>query len=77
MLRLPGGIAAGEVERIKFPVVSFAKVYRPLARGGVVNGNYVIQVGVSEARFDDGTTQTFLAGGKKRGERKGGFAKAR
>jgi hypothetical protein len=70
MLRLPGGIAAGEVERIKFPVVSFAKIYKPLARGGSVNGNYVIQVGVIEARFDDGTTQALLAHGKKRGERR-------
>jgi hypothetical protein len=76
MLKLPGGIAAGEVERIQFGVVSFAKIYKPLARKGVVNGNYVIQVGVVEARFDDGTTQTFLARGKRRAERETIFVKA-
>lgn len=76
VLRLPGGIAAGEVERIQFGVVSFAKIYKPLARKGVVNGNYVIQVGVVEARFDDGTTQTFLARGKRRAERETIFVKA-
>lgn len=76
MLRLPGGIAAGEVERIQFPVVSFARIHKPLAHKGVVNGNYLIQVGVVEARFDDGTTQTFLALGKTGGERKTVFVKA-
>lgn len=76
MLRLPGGIAAREVERIQFDVVSFAKIYKPLARKGVVNGNYLIQVGVVEARFDDGTMQTFLASGKRRAERATVFVKA-
>lgn len=77
MLRIVGGIAPGEVERIQFGVVSFAKIYKPLARKGVVNGNYIIQVGVSEARFDDGTAQTFLARRKKRGERETVFVQAK
>lgn len=76
VLRLPGGIAAGEVERIQFGVVSFAKIYKPLARKGMVDGNYLIQVGVVEARFDDGTVQTLLASGKRRAERATVFVKA-
>jgi hypothetical protein len=76
MLRLPGGIAAGAVERVQFPVVSFAKIHKPLARDGVVSGNYLIQVGAVEARFDDGTAQTFLALGKKGGKRETVFVKA-
>lgn len=65
MLRLPGGIAAGSVERIEYPVASFAKLTKSLARKGSVRGNYLLQIGVSEARFDDGTVQSFLAGVKK------------
>lgn len=59
-LRRAGGIDAGETREVLFPVVSFAAIHRPLLQRGELNGKYLIQIAVSEARFDDGSSQTLL-----------------
>lgn len=74
-LRLPGGIQAGEAREVLFPLVSFAKVSGALARNGIVNGNYSIQVAVSEARFEDGSTKILMASGNGK-PHTAGFIKA-
>jgi hypothetical protein len=56
LLELPPGIQSNETREILFPVVSFAKVYKPLLKGGTLNGSYRIQIAVSEVRFDDGSS---------------------
>ncbi len=51
-------LAAGEKRVVTFPVVSFAKIHRPLLRGGKVNGNYRIELWVSDVQFDNGNLAT-------------------
>lgn len=48
------GVALGPGEKriITFPVVSFAKIYRPLLRGGKLEGQYKIELWVTEVKFD-------------------------
>jgi hypothetical protein len=65
-LKRAGGIDPGETREVVFPVVSFAAIHKPLLQGGVLNGKYVIQIAVSEARFDDGSTQTLLTSNGRR-----------
>lgn len=49
---------AGENRKVSYPVVSFAKIYRPLLRGrNELQENYRIEVWVSDVRFADGTGQ--------------------
>ena len=59
-LKRAGGMDPGENREVAFPVVSFAALYRPLLQGGELRGKYLIQVAVSEARFEDGSSQTLL-----------------
>ena len=59
-LKRAGGIDPGENREVTFPVVSFAAIYRPLLQGGELRGKYLIQVAVSEARFEDGSSQILL-----------------
>lgn len=70
MHNMRDGLAPGEAKLARLPVVSFAKIWQPLARKGVVNGNYLIYVGINEVLYDDGTTQTFLPRGKTAAESK-------
>jgi hypothetical protein len=48
------GVALGPGEKrvITFPVLSFAKIYRPLLHGGKLEGNYKIELWVSEVKYD-------------------------
>lgn len=64
-LKRAGGIDPGENRDVIFPVVAFAAIYKPLLQGGELKGKYLIQVAVSEARFDDGSSQTFLTSNGK------------
>ncbi len=50
------GVALGPGEKrvITFPVVSFAKIYRPLLRGGKLSGSYRIELWVTDVQFDNG-----------------------
>lgn len=53
---------AGENRKVSYPVVSFAKIYRPLLRGRrELQENYRIEVWVSDVRFADETGQQELA----------------
>jgi len=54
-IQIRGGAPAGEVSEIEYPVVTFAKLYKA---GEALNGNFVISVGVSAAKYDDGATWT-------------------
>ena len=45
-------LAAGEKRVATFPVVSFAKIYGPLLRNGRIEGNYKIELWVTEVLFD-------------------------
>jgi hypothetical protein len=63
-LRRAGGIEAGETREVIAPVIAFADIYKPLLRDGAVNGKYLIQVAVGEARFADGSTQSLMASGR-------------
>jgi hypothetical protein len=58
LLGFRGGFAADTKRALRFPVVSFAKVYKPLLRGGVLKGNYRIEVVADEVRYDDGSSWT-------------------
>lgn len=61
MLNLPESIGAGESRVIVLPIVTFARAYGALVRNGSLNGDYLIQVAVSEAVFEDGSTQVLLS----------------
>jgi hypothetical protein len=53
---------AGEKRKVSYPVVSLAKIYRPLLRGkSELQGNYRIETWVSDVRFSDETSQQGLA----------------
>jgi len=54
-IQIGGGALAGEVREIEYPVVTFAKLYKAEE---VLNGNFVISVGVSAAKYEDGATWT-------------------
>jgi hypothetical protein len=49
-------LPAGENRELNFPVVSFAKIYKPLLRNGVLSGNYRIDIAVSEIKYADETS---------------------
>lgn len=61
LLELPGEIWANESREVIFPVASFAKIYKPLVKGGVLKGDFRIQVAVSEARFKDSSKWTLAS----------------
>ena len=45
-------LSPGEKRVITFPVLSFARIYRPLLRGGKLEGHYRIELWVSDVKFD-------------------------
>jgi len=47
-------LAAGEKRVATFPIVSFAKIHGPLLRNGRLEGNYKIELWVTEVLFDGG-----------------------
>jgi hypothetical protein len=51
-------LAAGSRLAIDHSVVSFARIYKPLMRGGVLKGDYRIDVAINEINFVDGTKWT-------------------
>jgi hypothetical protein len=51
-------LIAGERRVVEYPVVSFAEIYRPLLRGKrELEGNYRIELRVSDVRFTDETAE--------------------
>jgi hypothetical protein len=49
------GLSPGEKRVVTYPVVSFAKIYRPLLKGAELEGRYKIELWVSSALYDDNT----------------------
>lgn len=58
VIYLPEEISSGTTNLIKFPVVTFANIYKPL-KDNALNGDYQIVVLVSEATFTDETSWKF------------------
>lgn len=56
-------IPSGARSAINHAVVSFANIYKPLMRNGVLKGDYTIAVAVNEIRFADGTKWTIADAG--------------
>lgn len=50
------GLPPGKQQGLKYSLVSFHKIYKPLLKGGVLKGNYRIDVAVSEAFYEDGSS---------------------
>lgn len=47
-----------ETRVVEYPIVSFGKIYQPLVKDGKLEGNFVIEVAVSEILYDDGSKWT-------------------
>lgn len=60
LLRIPDGIDPGTAKRLKYPAASFAAAVRTTLKGQDAGGDYLLQSGVSEARFIDAPPQTLL-----------------
>lgn len=52
------GLPPGKQQFLRYPLVSFLKIYKPLLKRGVLRGKYVIDVAVSEAFYEDGSSWT-------------------
>lgn len=50
-----GGLPAGSNLVLRFPVVTFAKIYHPLVRNSTLEGEFRIDISVSEILFEDGS----------------------
>lgn len=57
-IEMPQRLPVGGIREIQQPIVSFASVHRPLLRGGVLTGNFRIDVLISDVVYEDGTTWT-------------------
>jgi hypothetical protein len=44
-----------ETREVEYPIVSFGKIYKPLVKNGKLEGEFVIEVAVSEILYDDGS----------------------
>jgi hypothetical protein len=56
LVALSGGLPANGKSQAEFPVVSFAKIYKPLLKEGVLTGHFRIEIGVTEIIYEDGST---------------------
>ncbi|HEY0544921.1 MAG TPA: hypothetical protein VGC91_05945 [Pyrinomonadaceae bacterium] len=50
-----GGLPAGISLVLRFPVVTFAKIYQPLVKNGTLDGEFRIDISVSEILYEDGS----------------------
>lgn len=53
-----GTLPPGKYRELKFPIVSFANIYRPLLKNNVLAGDYRIEIAVAEIQYEDGSTWT-------------------
>jgi hypothetical protein len=58
LLYFPSALAADSKWVLEYMVVSFAKIYKPLLKRGVLNGNYHITVAMSEVLYENGSSWT-------------------
>lgn len=49
----------GEKRTVEYPIVSFAKIHKPLLRYGVLAGEYRLEITLGEVHFADGSTWQF------------------
>ncbi len=49
------GLPSGMQQAVRHPIVSFLKIYQPLLKRGVLKGNYILDVAVSEVSYEDGS----------------------
>jgi hypothetical protein len=66
LIELPSALLENHARKLDFPVVSLTKICKPLLKGGVLNGDFRIEVAVSEVRYEDGST--WVAQASKRAE---------
>ena len=52
------GLPAGKQQALRYAVVSFLKIHKPLLKRGVLKGNYALDVAVSEVSYEDGSSWT-------------------
>lgn len=52
-LELAGGLPAHAKRKVEFPVFSFARSVRELAKNGALSGDFRVDVAVSEVRYED------------------------
>lgn len=57
-------LSANERREVEFPVVSFAKASKGLLKNGEVNGNFIIEVTVTNYLFEDQSGEKISRGGK-------------
>lgn len=53
-----GTLSPGKYKELIFPIVNFAEVAAPFVRKGSLDGDYLIEVRVTEVQFEDGTIWT-------------------
>jgi hypothetical protein len=46
-------LPAGKQQALNYPVASFAKILKPLLKGGSLSGNYRLEIAVSEVQYAD------------------------
>ncbi|HEV2762465.1 MAG TPA: hypothetical protein VGV38_05665, partial [Pyrinomonadaceae bacterium] len=73
LLGLPTKLSPRSVRAYNVKVVSFEDVYKPLAKNGLLNGDFRIEVAVGEVRYDDGST--WVARGPVKQAGRAGFVK--
>lgn len=57
-----GTLPPGKARELKFPIVSFAKIYQPLLKNNVLAGDYRIEIAIAEIQYEDGSTWTASKG---------------
>lgn len=50
------GLAVGEAKVLQLPIVSFGRIYKSLVRGGHLEGDYRVEIAVTEILFEDQST---------------------
>jgi hypothetical protein len=51
-------LPVGKRYLLKFPVLSFAKIHKPLLNSGSLTGDFYVQIEVGEILYEDGTTSS-------------------
>jgi len=51
-------IPAGKEQTLSFPVVSFARICGPLVKGGILTGNYRLEVAVGEVTYAEASARS-------------------
>lgn len=56
LVAISGGIPTDGTHVLKYPIFTFAEVYKSLLKGGTLEGRYKVEVLVTEIIFEDGST---------------------